>query len=41
MVERAFAVRGMGYDAGVRYEHDFDSRPSWDVAPERDLDRAR
>ncbi|MGO1971655.1 MAG: hypothetical protein ACTH2Q_01730 [Propionibacteriaceae bacterium] len=35
MTEPAFAVRGMGYDAGVRYEHDFDSRPVWDVAAVR------
>lgn len=35
MTESTFAVRGMGYDAGVIYEHDFDSRPVWDVAAVR------
>lgn len=31
----ARAARGIGYDAGVIYEHDFDSRPVWDPAAVR------
>ncbi|WP_163542923.1 hypothetical protein [Occultella kanbiaonis] len=33
MGERAFGVQGIGYDAGVRYERDFESNPHW--TPER------
>ncbi len=29
MAERAFTVQGIGYDAGVVYEGDFDSNPHW------------
>ena len=29
MGDRAFSARGIGYDAGVLYDGDFDSRPVW------------
>ena len=31
MGDPVFAVRGIGYDAGVLYDGDFDSRPEWDA----------
>jgi hypothetical protein len=33
MGERSFGVQGIGYDAGVLYERDFESNPDW--TPER------
>ncbi|WP_127145244.1 hypothetical protein [Pelagibacterium montanilacus] len=35
MSDHTFAARGIGYDAGVIYDGDFDSRPVWDAGDVR------